>query len=218
MSDTDVVAPAHPCSQAGERVWRAACELFARQGIRAVGVAEIAERSGVAKPNLYRNFTSKDGLVVAYLQAQGDRECAVVHAAAAAHPHDPPAAVRQVLDRYAAALRAPGYRGCALLTAAVEFPEADHPVHRAARAQEARLLAALTHLTGDGAVARSLRMVLAGAASAALVDDPHEVVATLERLVTGIVPALPPPTLPDAPARADAPPTPRAQVGPGPAR
>ena len=53
---------------AGQKIWRSARELFYRDGIRAVGVAEIADHSGVAKPNIYRNFASKEALVVAYLK------------------------------------------------------------------------------------------------------------------------------------------------------
>ena len=52
--------PSHPSrSHAGDRVWQTACDLFYREGIRGVGVAEIVARSGVGKPSLYRNFDSK---------------------------------------------------------------------------------------------------------------------------------------------------------------
>ena len=57
-------------SPAGQRVWETACELFYREGIRSAGVAEIAERSGVGKPSIYRNFESKDGLALAYVHAK----------------------------------------------------------------------------------------------------------------------------------------------------
>jgi AcrR family transcriptional regulator len=53
---------------ARERILSTAYELFARRGIRDVGVDEIIERAGVAKATLYRHFPSKDALVLAFLE------------------------------------------------------------------------------------------------------------------------------------------------------
>jgi AcrR family transcriptional regulator len=57
---------AHP-QDARERILLTAYDLFARHGIRAVGVDRIVAESGVAKTTLYRHFGSKDDLVVAAL-------------------------------------------------------------------------------------------------------------------------------------------------------
>ena len=51
-----------------ERVSRAAYELFSREGIRAVGVDAVTARAGTAKMTLYRNFPSKDDLVLDFLR------------------------------------------------------------------------------------------------------------------------------------------------------
>jgi AcrR family transcriptional regulator len=61
---TALAARARP---ARERILETAYDLFARRGIRDVGVDEIIERSGVAKATLYRHFPSKDSLVLAFL-------------------------------------------------------------------------------------------------------------------------------------------------------
>jgi len=53
---------------ARERILNTAYDLFARRGIRDVGVDEIIERAGVAKATLYRHFPSKDALVLAFLE------------------------------------------------------------------------------------------------------------------------------------------------------
>lgn len=53
--------------RARERLLDAAYELFARRGIRDVGVDELITRSGVAKATFYRHFRTKDDLVAAYL-------------------------------------------------------------------------------------------------------------------------------------------------------
>jgi AcrR family transcriptional regulator len=58
---------APPTENARKRILLTAYDLFARHGIRAVGVDRIVAESGVAKTTLYRHFASKDDLVVAAL-------------------------------------------------------------------------------------------------------------------------------------------------------
>src|ERR671923_2051869 len=58
---------------ARERILDAAYELFARRGIRAVGIDEVIDRAGVAKATLYRHFPSKDDLVLAFLERREER-------------------------------------------------------------------------------------------------------------------------------------------------
>ena len=55
-------------SDARERLLTAAYELFSRQGVQAVGVDAIIERSGVARQTMYRHFGSKQELVLAFLE------------------------------------------------------------------------------------------------------------------------------------------------------
>jgi AcrR family transcriptional regulator len=53
---------------ARDRILETAYGLFARRGIRDVGIDEVVERAGVAKATLYRHFPSKDALVLAFLE------------------------------------------------------------------------------------------------------------------------------------------------------
>ena len=55
-------------SSVRERLLNTAADLFYREGIRAVGVDLVVERSGVAKTSLYRHFSSKDELIAAVLE------------------------------------------------------------------------------------------------------------------------------------------------------
>jgi AcrR family transcriptional regulator len=56
-----------------ERILETAYELFSRHGTRAVGVDRIIAESGAAKMTLYRNFASKDELILAFLAAREER-------------------------------------------------------------------------------------------------------------------------------------------------
>jgi AcrR family transcriptional regulator len=58
---------------ARERILETAYQLFARRGIRDVGVDEVIDHADVAKATLYRHFPSKDDLVIAFLELREQR-------------------------------------------------------------------------------------------------------------------------------------------------
>jgi AcrR family transcriptional regulator len=60
--------PAVASTDPRTRILATAYDLFARRGIRDVGVDEVVERAGVAKATLYRHFRTKDDLVLAFLR------------------------------------------------------------------------------------------------------------------------------------------------------
>ena len=55
-----------------ERILATPNELFYREGVRAIGVDTVVERSGVSKTTLNRLFESKDALIAAFA-AERDR-------------------------------------------------------------------------------------------------------------------------------------------------
>ncbi len=65
MSEAAVAVPA---SGARQRILDSAYELFSHRGVRAVGIDEVIKTASVAKATLYRHFSSKDDLVLAFLQ------------------------------------------------------------------------------------------------------------------------------------------------------
>jgi AcrR family transcriptional regulator len=71
------VVPPHLKDEASkgaeERIVETAYDLFSRRGIRDVGVDELIERAGVAKATFYRHFSSKDDLVIAFLERREER-------------------------------------------------------------------------------------------------------------------------------------------------
>jgi AcrR family transcriptional regulator len=62
MSEAVVAVPAR------QRILDSAYELFSRRGVRATGIDEVIKNASVAKATLYRHFSSKDELVLAFLQ------------------------------------------------------------------------------------------------------------------------------------------------------
>ncbi len=73
MAATRAERPDGPLPSARERILETAYELFSRHGTRAVGVDTVIARSGVAKMTLYRNFSSKDELILEFLRRREER-------------------------------------------------------------------------------------------------------------------------------------------------
>ncbi|KGC89701.1 TetR/AcrR family transcriptional regulator [Burkholderia pseudomallei] len=148
-------------AQAQQHLLRAAEELFYQEGVRAVGVDAVVERAGVNKMSLYRQFASKDELVLAYLERMDACFFERFDASVAKHPGKPKAQLVQYFDDLAQRASQPGYRGCPFVNVAAEFPDLDHPARRAVAANKDRLMARLVALT-EAAGAREPQ-ALAGA-------------------------------------------------------
>jgi len=112
-----------PQKSARERILETAEDLFYREGIHAVGIDTIIEKSGVAKMSLYRNFASKDDLVAAYLEARGRRYWQWWDGVMARNAGQPRRQLPDLFEAIAVRTRRPEFRGCAFLKAAAEFPE-----------------------------------------------------------------------------------------------
>ncbi|MEJ2866789.1 TetR/AcrR family transcriptional regulator [Actinomycetospora sp. OC33-EN08] len=187
--------PGH--SEARERLLTTASGLFYGEGIRAVGVDRLVSEARVTRATFYRHFPSKEDLVVAYLRAadaqvrdQVDRSIATTSSAADA--------LRAVAGTIADDLRRPGFRGCAFLRAAAEFPDPGDPVHREVVAHRAWMVDTLRDLftevyrdEGPGArpehAARHFLMLRDGAMSAGSIDEADDVGDTFRRGVEGLI-------------------------------
>ena len=152
-----------------ERILAAACELFYRQGIRAVGVDAIAEAAGTNKMTLYRHFASKDELVAEYLRRLWDEKSSVWTRLAAEHPSDPRGQLQGWLEAAARHVTDPTSRGCAIANAAIELPEKNHParcvIEQCKQDSRARLVAVCREagITQPDLLADQLFMMLEGA-------------------------------------------------------
>jgi AcrR family transcriptional regulator len=164
--------------QAQEHLLRAAAELFYRQGVRAVGVDAVVERAGVNKMSLYRQFSSKDELVLAYLDRKDEQFFDYVEASFAQHPGKPVKQLQQYFDDLAVRASADDYRGCPFVNVAVEFPDASHAARRFVADNKARLMARITELTTEAGagdpvgLAQALGLVIEGVYAASQTYGP----------------------------------------------
>ena len=139
-------------SRARARILETAATLFYQEGVRAVGVDLVVERSGVAKTSLYRHFATKDDLVVAFLEQEDAEYWAnwdAVAAKAGTDAEDELLAQMRFIARHVAGAN---YRGCPFLNVATEFPAAEHPARAVAVRNKAELRRRLATLAkGFGA-------------------------------------------------------------------
>jgi AcrR family transcriptional regulator len=148
-------APRLSLAQREQIILDTAARLFYARGIRAVGMDELVQETGLSKMSVYRVFPTKDALVGAYLRRTSQAVLAMIDTAVAALTDDPQAALRAMFDLVEADTGRADFRGAAFQNASVEFHAHDHPARVATREHEqavhARLLMLAEQLRpGDG--------------------------------------------------------------------
>lgn len=169
-----------PAADAQARILAAVDTLFYREGARAVSVDEVVKLAGVNKMSVYRQFGSKDDLLLHYLQLRDTRFQDNFAASLARHPGKPGAQIVQVFRDLAERATQPGYRGCPFVNIAIEFPERDHPARRMVADHKARLRQQLQRLateadaTDPAQLADGLALLIEGAYAASQTYAPAE--------------------------------------------
>jgi AcrR family transcriptional regulator len=165
---------------ARERILATASELFYREGIRAIGVDTVVERSGVSKTTLYRLFESKDALIAAFAAAQDRSFWARWDQIEAQHADDPRALLEALLFWIAERIGRPAYRGCPFFNLATEFPDKNHPGRVVARSNKEELRARLATIVarlgaGDpNRTASQIALIINGAYVTGLLAEPAD--------------------------------------------
>lgn len=163
---------------ARERILATASDLFYREGIRAIGVDTIVERSGVSKTSLYRQFESKDALIAAFAAEKDRSFWAWWDHVEEQHANDPRALLDALLSELARRIGHSAYRGCPFLNLATEFPDNHHPGRVAARSNKAELQARLVAIVANlgvrdpDRVASQIALLINGALVAGLIKQP----------------------------------------------
>jgi len=151
-------APRKDEVSARERILSTASDLFYREGVRAVGVDTIVERSGVSKTSLYRIFESKDALIAAFAAEQDRLFWSWWDRLTAQHSDDPRALLDALLSGIARRIGHPAYRGCPFLNLMTEFPDDDCPGRVIARDNKCEMQRRLTAIAARIGVAAPQRV------------------------------------------------------------
>jgi AcrR family transcriptional regulator len=163
---------------ARERILATASDLFYREGIRAIGVDTIVERSGVSKTSLYRQFESKDALIAAFAAEKDRSFWAWWDHVEEQHANDPRAFLDALLSELARRIGHSAYRGCPFLNLATEFPDDSHPGRVAARSNKEELQARLAAIVANvgvrdpNRVASQIALLINGALVTGLIKQP----------------------------------------------
>ena len=183
-----------PVPDARDHILDVAARLFAEHGVHNVGLQQIIDEFGCGKSLLYREFPSKDDLIVAWLErCRGSWDAMVAQSAASAP--DPGDQLVGLVDAARREVASGSPIGCPIRNTRAEFPDPAHPAHQvsvahlramradigviAARtgASDSERLADRIMLIIDGLYTNGLALGADGAASAA-VDFARDVVGS----------------------------------------
>jgi AcrR family transcriptional regulator len=154
-----------------ERVLATAYDLFSRHGTRAVGVDRIIAESGVAKMTLYRNFASKQELILAFLARREERWTrAWLQAEVERRASTPGGRLLAIFDTFGEWFALEEFEGCSFINVMLEVTETQHPVREAC----VQYLAEIRHF-------------LIGLADAAGVEDPDALARQWHILMKGSI-------------------------------
>jgi len=170
-------------SEARSKLLTTATRLFYTEGIHSVGIDRIVVEAKVTRATLYRHFPGKDDLIVYYLQ---EADQAIRDQVGAILAKESPAldTLRAIAESIAAGIRSPGFRGCAFLNAAAEYPDPAHPVHQAVLAHREWFSRVITEALANagnapaGPAARRFVLMRDGAMATGCLSDPEPICET----------------------------------------
>ncbi len=133
-----------------ERILESAYELFSRRGIRGVGVDEVIERAAVAKATLYRHFSSKDELVIAFLERREEVWTrGRIEAGARDKGSTPEECLLAIFDVFDEWFHEDGFDGCSFINVLLETADLEHPVGQASAVHLENIRSILRSLAGE---------------------------------------------------------------------
>ena len=165
-------------SSGRQRISQAAYELFSRDGTQSVGIDAVIAHAGAAKMTLYRNFRSKDELILDFLRRREQlwtRDW--LQAEAQKRGHTPQARLLAIFEVFGEWFADPDFDGCAFLTTMTEIKDPESPVRQASVQHLANIrefikaLAAEAGIADTDAFARQWHILMKGSIMAAHEGD-----------------------------------------------
>jgi AcrR family transcriptional regulator len=150
------------------RVLDAADRLFYEHGIRAVGMDQVRDDSGVSLKRLYKLFPAKDDLAAAVLRRRDEAFQRALAEHVAVHP-DARAAVLAVFDFLYDWFTEPNYRGCPFINAYGEMSAVSAPITAAVTDQKQAFETFLVDLASRAGAPRAFAAQLFILANGAMV-------------------------------------------------
>ena len=192
MTLLDPIVTAQRAPWAKNKILETANELFYGDGIRTVGVDRLISESAVTKATFYKHYGSKDRLIVQYVRFRDKMTRERVHGLLDGN-QDPEQALRKVLTQVSEEVASPGFRGCAFLNAASEYPDPTHPVRIVVSEHRDWYTDVLTNLLADmghpmpGDAADELMLACDGARGGGYAGDPVAATTALGRVVDRVL-------------------------------
>lgn len=191
----DAAASAPPRLSSGgarERILDAAYELFLHRGIRDVGINELISRAGVAKATFYAHFTSKDALVVAYLErCHQDMTVEAIIADTGRRTENPTGRLLAIFDVLDGWFRQDDFQACAFVSTMLEMGPA-HPLGMASIEYLAQVRAFIRALAVEAGLeqpdvfARSCHILTKGSIISAVEGD-REAAVFAKRMAAALI-------------------------------
>lgn len=169
-----------------EKILKVAEQRFYAEGIRAVGVDTIIADAGVAKMSFYRQFKSKEGLVLEVLQRRDEQWREWLRETVERLAPDPKDRPLAVFDALAERFARKDYRGCAFINTMVETADRHASAHAAAAAHKHLVAAYLARLLREAGADERLAasfMILVDGAIVATVRDGTPAAATTSKAI-----------------------------------
>jgi AcrR family transcriptional regulator len=121
-----------PGVKARDRILDSAYELFSRYGVRAIGIDAIIKHSGVARMTLYRNFRSKDALVLAFLEKRANNWTrGWLQAEVERRARTPRERLLAIFDVFAEWFERDDFEGCSFINVMLEHAGAESAIQSA---------------------------------------------------------------------------------------
>jgi len=185
----------HGGTDVRDKILETASDLFYKRGIRAVGVDLVVEKAGVAKTSLYRHFGTKDDLVAAFLERADLDFWSEWDRVTEQHADNARAELDAQLDWIGERAGQPDYRGCPQINVVAEFPDADHPARKVAKAHKRELrrrlkgIAERLNSTAPDELAGQLVVLVNGAFVSTQIFEPGEAAPLLRRAAEALIAA-----------------------------